>query len=98
MSYEIKETKIPSFGEQLIGIEFNPSNSDEVAKVKSMFAEIAEIMKTNYQGNNRHPLKSLLFDHAVGEIVNAQMSVVKVLTMKHYTENENTEREQDSNQ
>jgi hypothetical protein len=87
MSYEIKETKIPSFGEQLIGVEFNPSNSDEVAKVKSMFAEIAEIMKNNYQSKNRHPLKSLLFDHAVGEIVNAQMSVVKVLTMKHYTEN-----------
>jgi len=95
---EIKETKVPSFGEQLIGVEFNPSGSDEVTQVKSMFAEIAEIMKTNYQGNNRHPLKSLLFDHAVGEIVNAQMSVVKVLTMKHYTENENTEREQDSNQ
>jgi hypothetical protein len=95
---EIKETKVPSFGEQLIGVEFDPSSSDEVTKVKSMFAEIAEIMKTNYQGNNRHPLKSLLFDHAVGEIVNAQMSVVKVLTMKHYTENENTQREQDSNQ
>lgn len=95
---EIKEVKVPSFGEQLIGVEFDLSSSDEVTKVKSMFAEIAEIMKNNYQGNNRHPLKSLLFDHAVGEIVNAQMSVVKVLTMKHYTENENTEREQDSNQ
>ena len=84
----IKETKVPSFGEQLVGIEFNPSGSDEVTKVKSMFAEIAEIMKNNYQKETRHPLKSLLFDHAVGEIVNAQMAVVKVLTLKHYTENE----------
>ena len=84
----IKETKIPSFGEQLIGVEFNPSQQEDVAKVKQMFAEIAEILKKNYQGESRHPLKSLIFDHAVGEILNAQMSVVKVLTLKHYTENE----------
>lgn len=82
----IKETKIPSFGEQLVGINFNPSEQDDVAKVKAMFAEIAEIMKNNYQGESKHPLKSLLFDHAVGEILNAQMSVVKVLTLKHYTD------------
>jgi hypothetical protein len=29
------------------------------------------------------PLKSLLFDHAVGEIINASMAVVKVLTFKN---------------
>jgi hypothetical protein len=45
-------------------------------------------MKKNYTGDNKHPLKSLLFDHAVGEIVNAQTAVVKVLTLKHYTEDE----------
>ena len=85
---QFKETRVPSFGEQLIGVEFNPSNQDDVAKVKMMFAEIAEILKQNYTGESKHPLKSLLFDHAVGEIVNAQMSVVKVLTLKHYTEDE----------
>jgi hypothetical protein len=31
-------------------------------------------------------------------MVSAQMAIVKILTMKHYTENENTKREQDSNQ
>lgn len=85
---EIKETRIPSFGEQLIGIDTREEATDEVAKVKMMFAEIAEIMKKNYTANSKHPIKSLLFDHAVGEIVNAQMSVVKVLTLKHYTEDE----------
>lgn len=84
----VKETKVPSFGEQLIGVDFNPSGDPTIHKVKMMFAEIAEIMKKDYVGENKHPLKSLLFDHAVGEIVNAQMAVVKVLTMKHYTENE----------
>ena len=84
----IKETRIPTFGEQLIGVDFNPSGDPTVHKVKMMFAEIAEIMKQNYMGENKHPLKSLLFDHAVGEVVNAQMSVIKVLTLKHYTEDE----------
>lgn len=84
----IKETKIPTFGEQLIGVDVETEQQDDVTKVKAMFAEIAEMMKTNYQGESKHPLKSLLFDHAVGEILNAQMSVVKVLTLKHYTENE----------
>ena len=84
----IKETKIPTFGEQLIGVDVEAEHQDDVTKVKAMFAEIAEMMKTNYQTESKHPLKSLLFDHAVGEILNAQMSVVKVLTLKHYTENE----------
>lgn len=30
----------------------------------------------------RSPVRSLLFDHAISELVNAQMSVVKVLTFK----------------
>jgi hypothetical protein len=85
---QFKETKVPSFGEQLIEVDINPSGDPTIHKVKMMFAEIAEIMKQNYTGENKHPLKSLLFDHAVGEIVNAQMAVVKVLTIKHYTEDE----------
>lgn len=87
----IKETRIPSFGEQLIGIDTRVVSETEVEKVKQMFAEIAEIMKKNYTSDNKHPLKSLLFDHAVGELVNAQMSVVKVLTLKHYTDETNGE-------
>lgn len=93
---EIKETRIPSFGEQLIGVDTRDTPENDVQKVKYMFAEIAEIMKNNYNSNLKHSVKSLLFDHAVGEIVNAQMAVVKVLTLKHYTENENVEGNQDS--
>jgi|APGre2960657404_1045060.scaffolds.fasta_scaffold05510_7 hypothetical protein len=82
----IKETHIPTFGEQLIGVDVESEEQDNVTRVKVMFAEIAEMIKKDYQGESRHPLKSLLFDHAIGEILNAQMSVVKVLTLKHYTD------------
>lgn len=78
----VNETKVLSFGEQLVGIEFNPSNDSNVAKVKSMMAEIANILKEEYNKDGKSPVKSLLFDHAVGELVSAQMAVVKVITFK----------------
>ena len=79
---ELNETKILSFGEQLVGIEFNPSNDAGVAKVKELFAEAANILKESYTSSTGSPIKSLLFDHAVGELVSAQMAVVKVITFK----------------
>lgn len=78
----IKEIKVLSFGELLIGIEFDSSNEDATFKVKSMMAEIANTLKDEYNSEQKSPVKSLLFDHAVGELVNAQMAVVKVITMK----------------
>jgi hypothetical protein len=78
----IIETKLLSFGELLVGIELSEPNEDKVAKVKSMMAEIANLMKDDYNTEQKSPVKSLLFDHAVGELVNAQMAVVKVITFK----------------
>jgi hypothetical protein len=79
---EILEHKIIPFGHQLMGLD--PDNLDDttVTKVKLLAAEMAEILKKDYE-NERGPLKSLLFDHALGEILNASMSVVKVLTLKN---------------
>lgn len=79
---EIIEHKIIPFGHQLMGLD--PDNLDDttVTKVKLLAAEMAEILKADYE-NERGPLKSLLFDHALGEILNASMSVVKVLTLKN---------------
>jgi hypothetical protein len=78
---EIRETRIPSFGEQLVGLDFNPSGDPTVRRVKEICAELAEILKSNY-AEERSPIKSLLFDHAIGEVLNAQMCVVKVVTYK----------------
>lgn len=82
MIQEMNETKILSFGEKLVGIEFNPSNDAGVAKVKELFAEAANILKDSYTTSEGSAVKSLLFDHAVGELVSAQMAIVKVITFK----------------
>jgi hypothetical protein len=79
---QINETKLVPFGYKLLGISQDIEEDNDVYKVKALAAEIAEIMKNNYEAE-RVPLKSLLFDHAVGEIINASMAVVKVLTFKN---------------
>jgi hypothetical protein len=80
-SPEMIEHKIIPFGHQLVGLD--PDNLDDttVTKVKLLAAEMAEILKSNYEAE-RGPLKSLLFDHALGELINAQMAVLKVITLK----------------
>jgi len=79
VQYGVKETKLPTFGELLINTE---SEDADVVKVTELAAEIAEILKKRYSEDQRGPVKSLLFDHAVGELFSAHASVVKVLTMK----------------
>jgi hypothetical protein len=78
----IEEKRILTFGEQLVGLSFNPSGDEDVHRVKELAAEMAEILKRRYSEDPKTPVKSLLFDHAVGEILNAQMTVVKVITLK----------------
>jgi hypothetical protein len=84
MEPEINEIKIVPFGKQLIGLTDTDMDNEldpTVKKVKEMCAEMAELLKENY-ANERSAVKSILFDHAIGEILNAQMSVVKMLTFK----------------
>jgi hypothetical protein len=77
-----------TFGEKLVGATFNPSGDDKVAKAKELCAELADLLAEKNIEENRKGLSSTeleiqLFNHAVGEILNAQMSVVKVLTFKN---------------
>jgi hypothetical protein len=77
----MKEVKEKNFGEDLFGIDTSIENPTDAEKIKIIFAEIAERVKVNYE-EERSPVKSLLFDHAVGELINAQMAVVKLITYK----------------
>lgn len=77
----MKEIKEKNFGEDLFGIDTSIENPTDAEKIKIIFAEIAERVKVNYE-EERSPVKSLLFDHAIGELINAQMAVVKLITYK----------------
>ncbi len=77
-----------SFGEQLVGLTFNPSGEPKVQKAKELCAELADLIQSDlldkrFSDNPPSDLYRLLHEHAVGEILNAQMNVVKVLTLKY---------------
>lgn len=77
------EPKEMTFGEKLVGITFNSSANDKVTKAKQLCAELADLLKEDVMGKEPTYLSSTLYDHAIGEILNAQMNVVKVLTLKY---------------
>lgn len=73
-----------TFGERLVGINFNPSADDKVSRIKSICAELADIVNEEVMSNeNRSALQAKLLDHAICEILNAQMNAVKVVTLKY---------------
>ena len=72
-----------TFGEKLVGLTFNPSNDDKVAKAKMLCADLADLLNDEMQSRETSKLSETLFTNAIGEILNAQMNVVKVLTLKY---------------
>lgn len=77
-------TRQMTYGEKLVGLTFNPSNDDKVSKAKRLFAEIADLVN-DFKNEPRETtqLEATLFPHTIGEILNAQMNVVKLLTLKY---------------
>lgn len=72
-----------TFGQRLVGINFNPAGDDKVAKAKQLCAELMDLVNADYHNQESTILKGILYNHTVGEILNAQMNVVKLLTLKH---------------
>ena len=97
MSYDVvgepavsAPTRDLTFGERLVGLTFNPSGDANVNKAKILCAELADLVQADYLDNknggdvvNVSTLKQQLYFHTVGEILNAQMNVVKLITLKY---------------
>lgn len=76
------EGKPQTLGEKLVGISFNPSQDPKVQRAKELCAELADLVVDSVSGTVMGKVKSKLVDHALGEVLNAQMNVVKVLTFQ----------------
>lgn len=77
-------TKKPlSFGEQLVGITFHPSNDGDVNTIKTKMAEVANLINDQYHRQETSPLSKLVFEGAIHDILNAQMNAVKYVTLKY---------------
>lgn len=71
---------------QLVGIDFNPSNNEKVDKAKQVCSELADMIeecRVDAIANGTYTsLRQMLVENSFSEILNAQMNVVKVLTLK----------------
>ena len=72
-----------SFGQKLVGLTFNPSGDEKVNKAKQLCADLADLLHDDHKGADATDLYDELYHHAIGEILNAQMNAVKVLTLKY---------------
>ena len=74
-----------TFGQKLVGLTFNPSNNVKVQKAKELCAELADLLReselSSHENGTATSLRELLTNNAYTEILNAQMNVVKVLTL-----------------
>ncbi len=74
-----------TFGEKLVGLTFNPSNDNKVDTAKRLCAQLADLLHDEFNVDNAGmtEIKAVLYSHTIGEILNAQMNVVKLLTLKY---------------
>ena len=72
-----------TYGQLLIGVDPDDSVQDMVWSTKMLFANTVDIVHDEYIAKNMggSPAKDMLYKHAIGEILNAQMNAVKVLTL-----------------
>jgi len=77
------ETQQLSFGQKLVGLSFNPSGDEKVNKAKALCAELADLLYESEERKVKGELEILLYKKAIGDILDAQMNVVKVLTLKY---------------
>ncbi len=74
----IPEQEELSIGKRIIG-NFNPEDDEKVLKVNEMCAELIDIVIEHQKTKGAI---SMLIDHTISEVLNAQMNVVKILTFK----------------
>ena len=77
------ESREMTFGEKLVGLTFNPSGDEKVQRAKELCAELADLLHGNASSGEQSALYKLLSEKAIGDILDAQMNVVKVLTLKY---------------
>lgn len=80
MSVEEKTEQELTFGQQIIGVNFNPSSMPEVDTVKMMCASLIDALANSFDNQQIAPMHGKIVDHAIMKIVEAQMAVVKALT------------------
>lgn len=68
-----------TYGEKLVGLNFNPSGDEDVNKVKKLLAEAIDIVRNR---DNISEVHMTLKNRATNDLLEAQMMAVKAITWK----------------
>lgn len=82
MTQDVNTGRDMSYGEKAVGLTFNPSNDEQVQKVKELYAEIIDICN-NLRTEAGQGEKGRLLSVAITEAQTAQMWAVKGITYKY---------------
>jgi hypothetical protein len=69
-----------TFGQQLVGLSFNPSGDEKVQKVKELCAELADLLHEIESTQSKTYLNSTFYGGAIRRILDAQMWSVKYIS------------------
>jgi hypothetical protein len=69
-----------TYGQRAVGLSFNPSGDQKVAKVKQLYADIIDLCHSGRYGAG--PEQGRLLSIAITEAQGAQMWAVKALTWR----------------
>ena len=72
----------PTFGQKAVGLSFNPSGDDAVAKCKQEFAAVIDRMN-ELRDETSNPEVKRMCSVAITEAQTAQMWAVKAITWKN---------------
>ena len=80
---EEKSKKELTFGQKAVGLNFNPSNDDNVGQAKQKFADVLDsIGDPTTDTERRSYLFNVIRTSAINTTMLAQMAVVKFITWK----------------
>lgn len=74
-----------TFGEEAVGLTFNPSNDPNVDKIKTQFAAVIDTLanlRAGSPGDEKNPEVARMLSVAITEAQTAQMWAVKAVTWK----------------
>lgn len=72
-----------SFGQQVAGLTLNASGDPKVQKVEELCADLLDLLNDYKNAKQVQPYQAVLFNHAIMQILGAQMYAVKVLTLNN---------------
>jgi len=83
----MEEIKELTYGEKMVGIDFNPANDPQVQSIKALCAQLIDLLNKEIvcqEKNGKARVdKILLLEEAVRQAVSAQMWAVKGITYKY---------------